>query len=105
MNRCTWMSSSCLATEKPFARTNWPEGRNALLPPVELAVMAVGGHGHVGPARGAELGADGEGIDVCLAASRPRAVMPLGRLLERTVPPVPKLVSRVPLALNRASAP
>jgi hypothetical protein len=38
------------------------------------------------------------------AASRPSAVMP-GRLLERIFPPVPKLVSRVPLALKRASAP
>jgi hypothetical protein len=38
------------------------------------------------------------------AASRPSAVMP-PRLLERIFPLVPKLVSRLPLALKRARAP
>ena len=87
-----------------FAWTNWPEGRNTLLPPCELAVMAAG----VTPVSAWPVGLNSARtgrVKMSPAASRPRAVMPLGRLLERIFPPVPKLVSRVPLALKRASAP
>ena len=63
-----------------------------------------GGHARVGLARGAEFGADGEGKDVAgrVQAQRGDAI---GQAATEDLSAVPKLVSRVPLALNRASAP
>src|SRR6266576_6123309 len=72
LKRCTCTSTSCLATPMVFAWTNWPEGRNMLLPPWGAGGDGRGGHARVGLARGAELGAGGEGKDVagCVQAQR-----------------------------------
>jgi hypothetical protein len=98
LDRCTWTSSSCLVTVTPFAWTNWPEGRNTLLPPCELAVMVAGltlASAWPDGLNSARVGR----VKMLPAASRPSAVIP-SRLLERIFPPMPKLLSRVPLALK-----